>query len=137
MVDDGLLGTRRPAPVLIDVEVAVSLSSAGCGGVATCFVADISVLLVTPDGHVLLTAFAAEGERHERLAAAAGLLDLVRAGHVTGVLVLQGDVDGVALGQELVEAEREEGAFGVRVLGLGTGFQGGADCGDAGFLVDT
>lgn len=117
-VVDRVLHVRRPLPLVVDVQVAVALPAAGRRGFAAGLVADLAVILGAPHRQVLLAALPAERQRHQQLAAAARLFQLVGAGEVAGELVLQGDVDGVTLGEELMQPESEQGALGERVAGL-------------------
>ena len=70
-----------------------------------------------PDHQVLLAAFAAERQRQQDVPVGLRLHDLVVPGDPPADLVLQGHVGGVALGQELVQPEREQRPAGTRVPG--------------------
>jgi len=137
---DRLFGRPRPRPARIHVQIAVALTAARRRGVTARFVPDHAVLVRAPHGQILLAAFSAERQRKEDLAARPRLDELVIAGALACVRVLQGDVDRVALGQELVQTEREQRTLGHRMPGLRTGLQGAADrlnahvFGDAGLL---
>ncbi len=126
----GLLRIGGPLVVLpghAQVQITLAVAAPGGRGVPARLVPERAALLGAPDGQVLLTALAAERQREQRLAGAAGLLQLVGAGEGSGERIFQRRVDGVALGEELVQPEGEQRAFRHRVLRLRTGLQGGAD----------
>ena len=132
-VGDHRLSVARPREVTGHVEVAVGVGGAsaaglvGDGGVAPGQVGDHAGPVPPPGDQVLLAALAAERQRQQHLAARAWLLDLVVAGDVPRVLAFERHVHGVALGEELVQPEREQRATAVRVSGPGSGLQGALD----------
>ncbi len=117
----GLLRIGRPLVVLpgrAQVQITLTLAAPRGGGVPTRLVPEGAAVLGPPHGQVLLTALPAERQREQRLAVAVRLLQLVGAGERPGERILQRRVDGVALGQELVQPEREQRPLRHRVLGL-------------------
>ncbi len=126
----------RPRVVGGDVEVAGDGVAAAGVGVAAGHELALPVDRGAGDHEVLLAALAAEAQGQQRLVGVPGHADLVAAGDVAGVLGLQGHVDGVALGEELVEAEREDRPLARRVGDRRPLAQDVAQCRGAGRLVE-
>ena len=100
----------RPGEVAADVEVARDGVAAARVRLAACDEDLLATAVDLGDNQVVLAALAAEAEGKQRLLRRSGDADLVGAGEVPVRLRLQGDVDGVALGQELVQPEGEDRA---------------------------
>src|SRR5439155_11008395 len=96
----------------IDIPVALARAPARRGRVAPGLIADVAVLDSPPNRQILLAALTAEGERQQDLAARTGLNALVVTRQVTCLLVLERDIDGVTLRQELVQPKGEKRTVG-------------------------
>ena len=103
-VRDRLIGGEWPRQVVADVQVA-GVGTISPITVTSGTVDDVAAAFLPRNGEVLLAAFAAEGQGVEGLARLVGNRDLVAVGDVPGAGGLQGDVDVVSFGKELVDAE--------------------------------
>ena len=115
-LDQHLLQRRRPGLVIADEQVAARLVSAAGIVVPASRIPAPAFGIAPGHGQVVLAALAAERGRHQdplrriRVAVRARRGDLIGAGDVPGRRGLQRHVHVVALGQELVQPEREHRA---------------------------
>ena len=111
-------GIGRPRQLRGHVQVAVDRIARG--DVARCArgVGRLALPGDRLDDGVLLPALAAERQREQQLLRGRGDGDLVLRGDEPVLLRLQRHVQRVALGQELVQPEREQGASGLGVAHL-------------------
>ncbi len=115
-LDQHLLQRRRPRLVIADEQVAARLVSAAGIVIPAGRIPASAFGIAAGHGQVVLAALAAERGRHQdplrrtRVAVRARRRDLISAGDVPGRRRLQRHVHVVALGQELMQPEREHRA---------------------------